>query len=54
MLERYCHGAAALSVCSECVEVILFGGRSDHLENVVANTAVLRFGRSCYKELYFI
>ena len=46
MLKRMCHGAAALSVSSECVEVILFGGRSKMVGNDLANTAVLRFGRS--------
>ena len=46
MLRRYGHGAAALSVSSECVEVILFGGRSVFRGTVSANTAVLRFGRS--------
>ena len=46
MLKRYVHRAAALSVSSECVEVILFGGRSEMLGTDLANTAVFRFGRS--------
>ena len=46
MLKRVCHGAAALSDSSECVEVILFGGRSEIGRTDLANTAVLRFGRS--------
>ena len=46
MLKRCGHRAAALSVSSECVEVILFGGRSAFRGTVLANTAVLRFGRS--------
>ena len=46
MLKRMYHGAAALSVSSECVEVILFGGRSKTHGTDLANTAVLRFGRS--------
>ena len=46
MLERYCHGAAALCVSSECVEVILFGGRNEFPGTDLANT-VLRFGSSC-------
>ena len=46
MLKRMCHGATALSVSSECVEVILFGGRSKMAGTDLANTAVLRFGRS--------
>ena len=46
MLKRWGHGAAALSVSSECVEVILFGGRSKIGGTNLANTAILRFGRS--------
>ena len=46
MLKRMSHGAAAFSVSSECVEVILFGGRSEVGGTDLANTAVLRFGRS--------
>ena len=46
MLKRYGHGAAALSVSSKCVEVILIGGRRAFRGTVIANTAVLRFGRS--------
>ena len=46
ILKRLYHGAAALSVSSECVEVILFGGRSRIVGFNLANTAVLRFGRS--------
>ena len=46
LLQRYSHGAAALSVSSECVEVILFGGRSTFFGDDLLNTAVLRFGRS--------
>ena len=33
MLERFGHGAAALSVSSECVVVILFGGHPSSLGN---------------------
>ena len=43
---KRCYGAAALSVSSECVEVILLGRRSTVFETDLANTAVLRFGRS--------
>ena len=46
LLQRYGHGAAALSVSSEWVEVILFGGKSKFLGNDLVNAAVLRFGRS--------
>ena len=46
ILKRYAHGAAALSFSSECVEVILFGGMCEFGGTDLANTAVLRFGRS--------
>ena len=46
MLKRMFHRAAAFIVSSECVEVILFGGRSKTHGADLANTAVLRFGRS--------
>ena len=46
LLKRMCHGTAALSVSSECVEVILFGGMCEFGGTDLANTAVLRFGRS--------
>ena len=43
MLKRRLHGAAALSVSSECVEVILFGGRRETI-SIIADTTVLGFG----------
>jgi len=52
MLQRFGHGAAALSVSSECVEVILFGGKKEIVRSDWADTVVLRFGRS-YK-MYII
>ena len=42
-LERYHHGAAALSVSSECVKVVLLGGVTAMRDNL----AVLRFGMFC-------
>jgi len=45
-IERFGHGAAALSVSSECVEVILFGGRKKIFGDSMADFTVLRFGRS--------
>ena len=44
MLKRWGHGAAALSVSSECVQVILCGG-SDR-DSMIADTTVLGFGMS--------
>ena len=46
LLDRYGHGATAISISSECVKVILFGGKSELLESESADIAVLRFGRS--------
>ena len=46
LLKRFCHRAAALSISSECVEVIFFGGRSEIRGTDLANAAVLRFGKS--------
>ena len=46
LLKRWIHSAAALNVSSECVEVILFGGRREYSGTNVANTAVLRVGKS--------
>ena len=53
MLKRYGHGATALSISSECLEMILFGGRREYLGIDLANTAVLRFGRSYNIESIF-
>ena len=51
LIQRCGHGAAAVTVNSECVEVILFGGRKDvHLLGSlpIADPVVLRFGKySC-------
>ena len=32
MLERYGHGAATLSVRSECIEIVLFGGKIVYMD----------------------
>ena len=49
---RYAHSAAAVSISSECIEVVLFGGSKTHHEQhiadsvqPIADTAVLRFGK---------
>ena len=41
LIRRFGHGAATLTVNSDCVEVILFGGFGNSL---MADTTVLRFG----------
>ena len=43
LLQRDAHGAATLTVNSDCVEVILFGGR-DEINSLMADTTILRFG----------
>ena len=42
LLQRWSHGAAAVTVNSDCVEVILFGGVKKVSLN--ADTVVVRFG----------
>ena len=43
LIQRHSHGAAAVTVNSDCLEVILFGGR-DINYSFMANTVVVRFG----------
>ena len=43
LIQRFGHGAAALTVNSDCVEVILFGG-CDNRHSPMADTTILRFG----------
>ena len=40
LLKRRARGAAAFSISSECVEVILFGANN----RVISDTAILGFG----------
>ena len=45
LIQRCGHGAAAVTVNSDCVEVILFGGYKEVLGGLpIANPVVLRFG----------
>ena len=44
-MERFGHGAAALGVSSECVEVILCGGLTEG-HSRVARTTIVGFGTS--------
>ena len=48
LVKRHGHGAAALTVNFNCVEVILFGGY-DYRHNLMADTTILRFGE-CMNE----
>ena len=43
LVQRWSHGAAAVTVNSDCVEVILFGGY-DKNGSLVADTVVVRLG----------
>ena len=43
LIQRYAHGAATVTVNSDCVEVILFGGY-DKNYYPVADTTILKFG----------
>ena len=43
LIQRDSHGAAAVTVNSDCVEVILFGGE-DKKGSLMADTVVVRFG----------
>ena len=43
LIRRDGHGAAAFTVNSDCVEVILFGGY-DRYGSLMADTTILRFG----------
>ena len=45
LIQRYGHGAAAVTVNSDCVEVILFGGRKELGGSPIADPVVLRFGK---------
>ena len=43
LTQRFGHGAAAVTVNSECVEVILFGGYNKN-SSLMADTVVVRWG----------
>ena len=44
LILRYGHGAASVTVNSDCVEVILFGGRKELDGSRLADPVVLTFG----------
>ena len=44
LIQRYSHGSAAVSVNSDCVELIFLGGRNK-LAPLTADPVVLRFGK---------
>ena len=45
LLRKFGHGAAAVTVNSDCVEVIFFGGYKKK-GSLIADTVVVRFGES--------
>ena len=45
LIQRLGHGAAAVTVNSDCVEVILFGGQWKCGELAIADPVVLTFGK---------
>ena len=49
LIQRYGHSAAAVTVNSDCVEVIVFGGLKNGL-SIVAGTVVLTFGK-CIRDI---
>ena len=44
LIQRCGHGAAAVTLNSDCVEVILFGGEKEIAGSNIADPVVLRFG----------
>ena len=45
LLQRFSHGAAAFTVNSALVEVILFGGQKELQGSLIADPVVLGFGK---------
>ena len=46
ILHRYGHSAASLAINPNCIEVVMFGGRSSEEGPLLQQTAVLRFGEA--------
>ena len=45
VIQRFDHGAAAFTINSDCVEVLLFGGRKKLQGSPIADPVVLRYGK---------
>ena len=45
LVKRFGHSAASFTISPECMEVVLFGGQTTVLGSLIADTAVLRFGK---------
>ena len=50
LMQRRCHGAAAVTVNSDIVEVIFFGGYNKD-DSLMADTVVVRWGECLDKRL---
>ena len=46
LVQRWGHSAASFTISPECMEVVLFGGRKTGTGSLIADTAVLRFGKA--------
>ena len=44
LIQRCRHGTAAVTLHSDCMEVILFGGQNELGRSTIADPVVLRFG----------
>ena len=45
LVRRCSHSAASFTISPECMEVVLFGGQKTVTVTLIADTAVLRFGK---------
>ena len=45
LIHRFGHGTAAVTVNSDCVTVLLFGGQKKNGGSPIADMVVLRFGK---------
>ena len=53
LLQRYGHSAASFTISPECMEVVLFGGKKTIVSSLIADTAVLRFGKVFCQTLHY-
>ena len=53
LLQRCGHSAASFTISPECMEVVLFGGKKKLFESLIADTAVLRFGKAFYQTTHY-
>ena len=49
LVQRCGHSAASFTISPECMEVVLFGGQREYYGSLIADTAVLRFGKALYQ-----